>query len=198
MPAAGSPGIEATGDDAIICCMQIVVPDEFRYLYEKSDARPVVKIPAPVLRQVASEVTKVGPKTIKLIDEMVRVMKKANGVGLAAPQLGTLQRIIVIAPEGMKPTPLINPVVVTREGSQVGQEGCLSIPGLYGDVERAMRVEVEAYDRKGRAFVFEMEGMPARVVQHEIDHLDGVLFIDKVDAATLHWTHPEGDLTPVE
>ena len=178
--------------------MQVVVPDEFRYLYARNEERPVFKIPDPVLRQAASPVSKIANKTQKLIDELMRVMKLANGVGLAAPQMGVLQRVVVIGPDGIKPTALINPRVVKAEGEQIGQEGCLSIPGLYGDVKRAMYVEVEALDRKGREVIFELEGMPARVVQHEIDHLDGILFIDKVDVATLHWSHPEGEPVKAE
>jgi peptide deformylase len=173
--------------------MQIVVPDEYKYLYVKNAERPVVKIPDPVLRQVATDVPKITKKTILLIDDMLRIMRRANGVGLAAPQIGILQRVIVIAPEGMRPTALINPRIVKAEGEQVGQEGCLSIPGLYGDVKRYQYVEVEAYDRKGREMVYELEDMPARVVQHEIDHLDGILFIDKVITETLHWTSPDSD-----
>lgn len=170
--------------------MEIVVPDEFRYLYVRNAERPIVKIPDPVLHKVAGEVAKLGKKQLLLIDDMIRIMKKANGVGLAAPQLGILQRIIVIAPDGMRPAALINPKVVKVEGEYVGQEGCLSIPGLYGDVTRPEYVEIEALDRKGREVVFELEGMPAKVAQHEIDHLDGILFTDKVDIATLHWAHP--------
>src|SRR5476651_2523680 len=162
--------------------MQIVVPDEYRHLYVQSRERPVVKIPAEVLRQVAPDVSRITKKTLMLIDDMMRIMRKANGVGLAAPQVGILQRIIVIHPEGMKPTALINPKIIKAEGEQIGQEGCLSIPGLYGDVKRAFYVEVEALDRRGRELVYELEGMPSRIAQHEIDHLDGVLFIDKVIA----------------
>lgn len=173
--------------------MEIVVPDEFKYLYETSAKRPVLKVPHPVLRQLAAPVGKVSRKTQELIDQMLKIMKGANGVGLAAPQVGVLQRIIVIAPMDMKPTALINPKVVKAEGEQVGVEGCLSIPGLYGDVKRAAFIEVDAEDRKGRHLTFELEGMHARVVQHEIDHLDGVLFTDKVDLATLHWAHPDGE-----
>ena len=110
---------------------------------------------------------------------------------MAAPQVGILQRIIVIAPEGERPTALINPKIVVAKGEQTGQEGCLSIPGLYGDVTRSLYIEVEATDRKGRELTYELEGMPARIVQHEIDHLDGILFIDKVIPETLHWTNPE-------
>jgi peptide deformylase len=171
--------------------MEIVVPDEFKHLYVQNSDRPIVKIPAGVLRQKALPVSRLGKKHLALIDDMMRMMRKANGIGLAAPQVGVTQRIIVIAPEGVKPTALINPVVTKSEGEQIGQEGCLSIPGLYGDVKRAAYVEVEAVDRRGRELVYELEGLPARVVQHEIDHLDGILFIDKVDAATLHWKNPE-------
>jgi peptide deformylase len=170
--------------------MEVLVPDEFQYLYVQNEERPVVKIPAPVLRQVAAEVTKVARKTEFLIDDLIRIMKLANGIGLAAPQVGISTRVIVMAPEGMRPMGLINPKIVKSEGSYTGQEGCLSIPGLYGDVTRPEFVKVEALDRKGKHRVFEMEGMSAKVIQHEIDHLDGVLFIDKVDLKTLHWSHP--------
>ncbi len=191
-PVAGTRSSQTRGQRYIIVGMQIVVPDEYKHLYIQNHERPVVKIPAEVLRQEASEVGKITKKTLLLIDEMMRIMRKANGVGLAAPQVGVLQRIIVIAPDGMKPTSLINPRVVKTEGEQIGQEGCLSIPGLYGDVKRAEYVEVEATDRRGRELTYELKGMPARVAQHEIDHLDGILFIDKVIAETLHWMPPEG------
>ncbi len=171
--------------------MEIVVPEEFKPLYVRTPDRPIYKIPAPVLRQRAQPIVKISKKTILLIDDMLRIMKRANGVGLAAPQIGMLHRVIVVAPEGMRPTALINPRIVRAAGEQIGQEGCLSIPGLYGNVKRALVVEVEAQDRKGRELVYELEGMPARVVQHEIDHLDGILFIDTVDPATLHWMDPD-------
>lgn len=171
--------------------MQIVVPPEFRHLYVTDTEHPIVKIPAPVLRQKAVEVAKLSKKTILLMDDMLRIMRRANGVGLAAPQIGILQRLIVVAPDSMRPTAMLNPKIVKAEGEQIGQEGCLSIPGLYGDVKRAMYVEVEATDRKGREVTYELEGLPARVVQHEVDHLDGVLFIDKVITETLHWVDPD-------
>ncbi len=177
--------------------MEIVVPDEFKYLYVQNAQRPVVKIPAPVLREKCAAVTRVTKKTQFLVDDLFRAMRKANGVGLAAPQLGVAQRVVVIAPFDTKPMALINPVIVKAEGELIGQEGCLSIPGLYGDVKRAAKIEIDAFDRKGRAISIDLEGMPARIAQHEIDHLDGILFIDKVDIATLHWTHPEQD-HPIE
>ncbi|CAN1484777.1 Def N-formylmethionyl-tRNA deformylase [Fimbriimonadaceae bacterium] len=172
--------------------MLVVVPDEFQYLYVQNDERPVVKIPADVLRAVAAPVPKITKKTQFLIDDMVRIMKKASGIGLAAPQVGVSSRLIVIAPDDMKPMALINPRVIREEGEQIGQEGCLSIPGLYGDVIRAAYIEVEAIDRRGNLITLELEGLPARVVLHEVDHLDGVLFTDKVDPKTLNWRDPDG------
>jgi peptide deformylase len=172
--------------------MEVVVPEEFKHLYVQNDQRPVVKIPNSVLRKVATE-AKFDKRTDFLVNELMRCMRKANGIGLAAPQLGVLKRVCVIAPHDFKPTALINPKILKAEGEQIGQEGCLSIPGLYGDVKRYEFIEVEALDRKGREMIFELEGLPARVVQHELDHLDGILFIDKVDPKTLYWSDPEKD-----
>jgi peptide deformylase len=171
--------------------VEVVVPEAYRYLYAQNAERPVIKVPAPVLRQRAEEVSKVSKKTQLLIDELMRIMRKANGVGLAAPQVGILQRVIVVAPEGAKPVALINPKVIKSEGEYTGQEGCLSIPGLYGDVTRPGYVEVEALDRKGHRMLYKLEAMEAKIMQHEIDHLNGILFIDKVDQSTLHWSHPD-------
>ena len=170
--------------------MDVVVPKEFQSLFVVDEAHPVIKIPDPVLRAKANEVVKLTKKTQLLIESMKRIMRSANGIGLAAPQIGVLQRVIVIAPEGERPTALINPVVVKAEGEQIGEEGCLSIPGLYGDVLRPEYIEVDALDARGREVTFELEGMSARVAMHEIDHLDGILFIDKVDVTTLHWIQP--------
>jgi len=178
---------------AIIAEMEIVVPDEFEYLYAPDKNREILKVPNPVLRQKVLAPVKLNKKTQALIDDMIRFMKQANGVGLAAPQVGALQRLCVIAPMDMKPTALINPRIVKKDGEEVGVEGCLSIPGLYGEVIRAAYVVVEAEDRRGRELTYELEGMHARVAQHEIDHLDGVLFTDIVDLTTLHWAHPDGE-----
>ncbi|RYG36099.1 peptide deformylase [bacterium] len=160
-------------------------------LYQVTRDRPVLKIPDPKLRLKAEEIDRINKKTELLINDMMRILRRANGVGLAAPQLGISQQVIVVAPDEMKPTAMINPIIIKSEGEQTGIEGCLSIPALYGDVTRASYVEVEAFDRKGRRMVWELEGLPARVVQHEIDHLHGVLFIDKVIKETLHWQDPD-------
>lgn len=170
--------------------MEIVVPEEFKHLYVTNPDRPIVKIPHPALRKSAEPVVKFTKKLGYLIDDLMRIMRSANGVGLAATQLGILERVAVIAPSGERAVALVNPEIVSMSGEQIGEEGCLSIPGLYGDVKRSLNIEVRAYDRKGRCYLYELEGMPARIAQHEIDHLDGVLFIDKVDPTTLHWMDP--------
>ncbi len=171
--------------------MEIVVPEEFRHLFSDSPDVPLVKIPADVLRQVAAPIDRISKRHRLLAENMVKVMRTAHGIGLAAPQVGVSERLIVIAPDGQKPTIIYNPEITKTEGVMYGEEGCLSIPGLYGDVERHAYVEVKGLDRKGRSSTWDMEGMAARVVQHEIDHLDGVLFTDKVLPETVHWRIPD-------
>lgn len=166
-----------------------MVPEEFQPLWEQNEQRPIVKYPADVLRAQARPVDRVTKSTRDLVDRMRDVMKRANGIGLAAPQLGTSLRVIVVS-EGRRAVALINPVVVSSEGNVVAEEGCLSLPGLYGDVTRKAIVDVEALDTDGKKVRFRLEGLPARCVQHEIDHLDGILFIDRADLATLHWAWP--------
>ena len=128
----------------------------------------------------------------ELAEQMEIIMRAANGVGLAAPQLGILQRIIVFdAGDGFHA--LINPKILQRKGSQIGVEGCLSIPGLQGDVERAAEVVVKGLDQFGKPVRIRGEGLSARVLQHEIDHLDGILFIDR-NPTDLHYiTADEAD-----
>ena len=129
-----------------------------------------------MLRQKAQEVERMDKKTLRLLDDMAETMYAANGVGLAAPQIGVLKRIVVIdVGEGL--IELINPVITYREGSAVG--GCLSVPDYEGEVERAEIVHCEYYDRKGRKMLIKADGLLAVCIQHELDHLDGVLFIDK-------------------
>lgn len=170
--------------------MEVVVPTELEHLFVTDEAHPVVKIPADVLRRVAKPVEKVTKRHKFLAENMVRIMKDAHGVGIAAPQIGVSERVIVIAPEG-KPIVLVNPVILESSEEKItNEEGCLSIPGLYGDVQRHAAVEVEGYDIKGRPVNYGLEGYAAVIVQHEIDHLDGVLFTDKVDPKTCYWIDP--------
>ena len=135
----------------------------------------------PVLRQTAAEVTKIDKKLIKLLKDMAETMYAADGVGLAAPQIGVSKRIVVIdVGDGI--IEMINPVIVNKEGSVVGGEGCLSVPEYEGEVERAEKVECEFTDRSGKRYLIETDGLLAIAIQHELDHLDGVLFIDKAQS----------------
>jgi peptide deformylase len=132
----------------------------------------------PVLKQKAAPVEKVTKKIKELIESMAETMYAADGVGLAAPQIGVSQRIIVInVGDGL--IGLVNPVIVEQEGLECAAEGCLSIPGVFGDVERASRVTVEALDRNGKPVRIMADRLLARALQHEIDHLEGVLFIER-------------------
>jgi len=131
-----------------------------------------------VLRQRCVEVKEVTPAIRKLLDNLADTMRAARGVGLAAPQIGVSKRVIVVdSGEGL--IELINPALSDLSGRQVGVEGCLSAPGLYCDVPRAQRVRVKGWDRQGREVSYRAEGFAARVFQHEVDHLDGVLFTDR-------------------
>lgn len=135
----------------------------------------------PVLRQTAAEVSKIDKKLIKLLKDMAETMYAADGVGLAAPQIGVSKRIVVIdVGDGI--IEMINPVIVNKEGSVVGGEGCLSVPEYEGEVERAEKVECEFTDRSGKRYLIETDGLLAIAIQHELDHLDGVLFIDKAQS----------------
>jgi peptide deformylase len=139
--------------------------------------------PEPILRKVAKKLTALElkmPLTQQLIDDMLETMYAAPGIGLAAPQVGVGKRIIVVhVGEDTGPYAVINPVLSKFEGEEVGTEGCLSIPGIVGDVTRAAACTVDGLDRKGKKFHLRAEGMAARCFQHEVDHLDGVLITDK-------------------
>ena len=133
---------------------------------------------APVLREVAQPVERIDKKLQRLLRDMAETMYAADGVGLAAPQVGVSKRVVVIdVGEGLYE--LINPEIVKREGKVLGSEGCLSVPDYEGEVERAEIVHCEYYDRKGRKMLIKADGLLAVCIQHELDHLDGVLFIDK-------------------
>ena len=143
---------------------------------------------APILEKVCKEVKEVTPRTQELIDDMLETMYAANGVGLAAPQVGILKRIVVIDVTGEDPIVLINPRILETSGEQTGGEGCLSLPGKSGTVTRPNYVKVRAYDRNMKPFEMEGTELLARAFCHEIDHLDGHMYVEKV----------EGELTDVE
>ncbi len=131
-----------------------------------------------VLRKISKPVSAITPNVLTLLDDMAETMYAANGVGLAAPQVGILKRIVVIdIGDGL--VELINPVVVETKGSQIGNEGCLSIPGYSAPVERPEYVKVKALNRKGEEIIVEGRDLMAVALCHETDHLDGILYIDK-------------------
>lgn len=143
--------------------------------------RKIVTYPADILEQKCSEVEKFDKKLGKILDDMYETMIEFDGVGLAAPQIGLDKRIAIVDIDDESGTiEMINPRILKQEGEQTGPEGCLSFPGLYGEVSRPNYVQIEAFDRKGRKFTLEAEEFLARAIQHEIDHLDGVLFTTKV------------------
>lgn len=131
----------------------------------------------PILRQPTQVVGTVTPELRKLIDNMFETMYAAKGIGLAAPQIGRIERLSVVDVDN-QPFVLINPEILTLDGKVKGEEGCLSIPEVYGDVERAAHVVVRAMDADGNAYEIDGRDLLARCLQHEIDHLHGKLFID--------------------
>ncbi len=151
--------------------------------------REIVTVPHPVLRRKALKVTDFGVSLQQLIDDMIETMRAAPGVGLAAPQVGVPLRVIVVEygeekDEGVPPKlyALVNPEIVraSRE-SEMGVEGCLSIPHIAGEVERSLAVTVKGFNRRGQPVKVKAQGWLARIFQHEIDHLDGVLFTDRAE-----------------
>jgi peptide deformylase len=145
----------------------------------------VRKYGAAVLRRRAARVEAVTPELRKIIADMVDTMYDEVGLGLAAPQIGVSLRLMVVADEeGREARALINPVITEQGGEIVAEEGCLSIPGVFAPVKRAEWVRLEAQDADGKAVTITARGLRARVFQHEMDHLDGVLFIDRLDPVT--------------
>ena len=139
--------------------------------------RPLHLLGSPVLRQRGQDVTVVDAEIRQLIDDLFETMHAARGVGLAANQIGVARRVAVVDADGERHV-LVNPVILEAQGRDTAEEGCLSIPNLYADVTRPERVVVQALDREGTPVTFTVSGLPARAIQHEIDHLDGILFID--------------------
>lgn len=138
----------------------------------------IVTVPDPILRQKAPKVEKINAGVLRVIDNLRDTMYAADGVGIAAPQIGVSKRIIVIDP-GDQLIEMINPQIIYSEGEQTAREGCLSVPDLVGWCKRAQRITVKGLNRNGEEIEMEATDMLARVFQHEIDHLDGIVFPDK-------------------
>ncbi len=143
--------------------------------------REVREIGDPILNKICKEVKEVNERTLELIDDMFETMYETNGVGLAAPQVGILKRIVVIDTTGEDPVVMINPRILETSGEQTGYEGCLSVPGKSGTVTRPNYVKAVAYDENMEEFVIEGTELMARAICHELDHLDGHLYTEKVE-----------------
>jgi peptide deformylase len=133
------------------------------------------------LQKISKPVTRFDRKLHNLLDDMLETLEQADGVGLAAPQVGILRRVVIVLNENWQPIELINPEIIETSGEQYGPEGCLSIPGYYGLVSRPQYVKVRAFDRFGNLFETEGEGLTARAFCHEIDHLNGRLYTELSD-----------------
>jgi peptide deformylase len=145
----------------------------------------IVKVGAPILREKAAPVTRFDKKLAKLMKDMAETMYRANGCGLAAPQIGLGKRIVVIdAGDGYGIREFVNPVLSDPVGEEVDEEGCLSVPTYEGEVERAAQITVTYQDAKGTHYRLTAQGLLARALQHECDHLEGILFIDKAISLT--------------
>lgn len=148
----------------------------------------IVKYPHPALRWESKPVVEIDDRLRDVVRQMFTLMYSANGIGLAANQVGLPWRLFVINPSGDATQTdeefvFLNPEILRRKGSEEGEEGCLSLPELYGPVRRSKELVIEAFDLEGQPFRMDLEDFPARVVQHEYDHIDGVLFIDRMTDA---------------
>lgn len=147
----------------------------------------IVTIPDPILSKKTSLIKDVDSSVAKLVDEMIAACRAANGIGLAAPQIGKSIRLCIINLEhmGLNPFALVNPKILKKSWKKIEmEEGCLSIPGIFGMVRRPAKIRVEAQNLKGEKQAFDADGMLARVIQHEVDHLDGILFTSKMSKQT--------------
>jgi len=150
----------------------------------------VIKIrtlPDPVLRQKAKRVANIDGSIQKLIDDMIDTMRAAPGVGLAAPQIGVLLRLAVIELPGGELITLINPAIIKKQGERIVEEACLSVPGYQGEIKRAVMVKVKAQDRQGKEIRLKGEELLAQALEHELDHLDGILYIDHIESPDKLW-----------
>jgi len=153
--------------------------------------RAIRVLPDPVLRQKSKKVSKVDKSIQQLIDDMIETMRAASGVGLAANQIGVPLKIAVIEIPGEEVIILVNPEIIKKEGERTIGEACLSVPGYHGEIKRAVRVKVKARDKQGRNIRVKGEEFLAQALEHEIDHLNGILYIDRVEPDTLQKLEPE-------
>ena len=147
-----------------------------------------------VLRQKARRVSSIDKSVQRLIDDMIETMHHSNGVGLAAPQIGVPLRVIVVQMPDEEPIAIVNPEIVKRSGEREVAEACLSVPGYGGEIKRSLSVTVKGLDRQGKALRIKANGLLAQALEHEIDHLDGTLFIDHIESQDkLYRVEPEAE-----
>ncbi len=139
--------------------------------------------PDPILKLKAEPLTEFGPKEQKLFDDMIDTMHVEDGVGIAAPQIGVSKRIFIACPTVKKGEEyvMVNPEILESSGREIGAEGCLSVPGITGEVARAKKIKLRYQDRHGKSHTVDLKDFFARIIQHEMDHLDGILLIDRLD-----------------
>jgi peptide deformylase len=151
-------------------------------------------LPDPIVRQKAKRVTRIDRSVQKLIDDMIDTLRaEPNRAGLAAPQVGVLLRIAVIELPERGLITLINPEIIKKEGERIVREGCLSVPGYFGEIRRALTVKVKAKNRDGKEFRLKAEGLLAQALEQEIEHLDGVLYIDHLESEEKLFEAVEGE-----
>ena len=154
--------------------------------------RTMCHLPDPVLRQKAKRVSAIDSSIQRLIDDMVETMHQASGVGLAAPQVGVSLRVAVVQMPGEEPIAIINPKIVKRSGEREVTEGCLSVPGYAGEIKRSISVTVKGQNRQGRAIRLKATGLMAEALEHELDHLNGILYVDHIESQDkLHKLEPK-------
>ena len=134
-----------------------------------------------ILRKKSREIDKVSDRIKETLEDMLETMRSQQGVGIAGPQVGVMRRMFIAEPEPGRVYYMINPVILEQSGSQIGDEGCLSVPGLIGTVERPNHIKIEALYLDGNRHVYEFDDFDARVMCHEYDHLEGILYIDKAE-----------------
>lgn len=140
---------------------------------------PIYKYPHTILRQRSKKIPTIDESIQKLVDDMMDTLQNSGGVGLAANQIGVLKRLIVIQlPEDKEPTAYINPEIIHREGEREVHEGCLSIPGYYGNITRSIWIKAKGMDRKSRIIKITAKGLFSQVLEHEVDHINGILYVD--------------------
>jgi len=144
-------------------------------------------LPDPVLRQKAKRVTNIDSSMQKLIDDMIDTMRAASGAGLAAPQIGVSLRVAVIELPEEELITLINPAIIKKQGERMVEEACLSVPGYQGEIKRAVTVKVKAQDRQGKEIRLKGEELLAQTLEHELDHLNGTLYIDHIESPDKLW-----------